>query len=72
MGQIISSKPNIVGEVSVKPGMIGKINTKPNMVGVKDKTEVYLVDKTILKGSPMGLLLTLTYPSQLDFTTVRE
>ena len=45
---------------------------KPKMGKVTGETETtYYDDNTILKGQPMGLLLAITYPAQLDFEAER-
>lgn len=57
---------------SVKPNMASIEASKPNMKVVNGSIQVTYYDtKTIYKGSPMGLLLTITYPEELIFNTVR-
>ena len=64
-------KPKMSGVEDVKPQMSLVEDIKPKMSGVSGETERYTIDATILKGQPIGLLLTLTYPEQLDFIKTR-
>lgn len=57
--------------IDVKPSNVSVLDTKPKNNLVSQPTQVYLETKTILKGQPMGLLLAITYPSQLTFTATR-
>ena len=65
----IKPKMSAVDDVQPKMSLVGDI--KPQMSDVFGETEIYLETRTIPKGQPIGLLLTLTYPEQLDFNITR-
>lgn len=61
MGKIVSGKSK--GFV-IKDRSVGKIESD-------NYGYVYMEDKTIRVGEPIGLLLTLTYPATVNFTGER-
>ena len=56
---------------NIKPNVSIR-EVKPKMAKVQSETTVYLESRTINKGQPIGLLLTLTYPEQLTFMAIRK
>lgn len=57
---------------NVLPNNQSVINTKPkNQELSLVQNYTYMETRTILKGSPMGLLLALTYPADITFTAPR-
>ena len=57
--------------IDIKPTNNMVSNVKPKTLSADKTEEVYLTSKTILKGQPMGLLLTLTYPEELTFNITK-
>jgi len=69
MGQIISDKP-LSGFVKSNSPISGSIKVdKPvsNFIDSETLGNVYMEDKTIRVGEPMGMLLCLTYPATVSF-----
>ena len=63
--------PNNVSVTNPKPSNM-VLNTKPSNNSIKDQTQIYTENRSIYKGQPMGLLLTLTYPEDIiNFTAIR-
>jgi hypothetical protein len=59
-------------EVTEKKPLISTVSqSKPKMNAIRQPTAIYTEIRTIRKGEPMGLLLSLTYPEELTFTAVR-
>lgn len=67
----IDIKPNNQPTIDTKPGMNMVIETKSGLNKNFDETVIYNETRTILKGSPMGLLLSLTYNTDLTFVAPR-
>ena len=69
MAQIISDKPTNGVVVTDKPEGSSLVSNAPLAGKIDSQTEgyVYLENKTINKGEPMGMLLTLTYPNTFNF-----
>lgn len=59
--------------ITIKPKNQAVLTTRPANLGGKmtDVTTTYLENKTIRKGEPMGLLLSLTYPTTITFVGPR-
>ena len=74
MGQLIIDKPVTGSLLNDKPTSVNLLKNKPEVGIINTDTlgEVYLENKTILVGQPMGLLLALTYPTTLTFTGERS
>lgn len=65
--------PKINSIIDVKPKAQGLIDTKPKMHVVEGETVVHTDLRTVRKGEPMGLLLSLTYPVNItDFIAPRK
>jgi hypothetical protein len=64
--------PNNVSVTLSKPSNL-VIDIKPSNNSIKDQTQIYTEIRSIYKGNPIGLLLTLTYPEDIiNFTAIRS
>lgn len=68
---VIDVKPQNNKVLNVTPNNKAVLNTLPQNQGIRDTNFVYLENKTINQGSPMGLLLALTYPTTVNFVGPR-
>ena len=68
MGQIILSKSSGKIRQGISKGAF--LNTKPANK-ITDKNFTYIETRTTRVGEPMGLLLSLTYPTTVSFTGQR-
>lgn len=66
----IDTKPKNNFVFDAKPNN-SAFDVRPSQVSADMETVAYLDTKNISKGESMGLLLSLTYPSNLTFTTAR-
>ena len=64
--------PQVLSAIDIQPRNLSVIDIKPRTGLVFGETITYVDTATILRGSPMGLLLTITYPSELTFTAPRS
>lgn len=63
--------PNNVSVTLAKPSNL-VTDIKPSNNSIKDQTQIYTENRSIYKGQPIGLLLTLTYPEDIiNFTAIR-
>jgi hypothetical protein len=64
--------PNNVSVSIAKPSNLVS-DIKPSNNSIKDQTQIYTEIRSIYKGNPMGLLLTLTYPIDIiNFNAIRQ
>jgi len=63
--------PQVKQVIDTKPGLTKVLDIKPGLEQNFEESVTHYDDKIILKGQPMGMLLTLTYPSQLNYTIER-
>jgi hypothetical protein len=68
---VIDVKPVNFRVVDTKPNSLRAVDVKPNMNRAFEETVIYTDTRTINKGQPMGLLLSLTYPTTFTFTSSR-
>ena len=61
-----------MGVFNQKPTLKLVDDIKSRIRTVKNETKTYLESKTILKGQPIGLLLSITYPEESTFIITRE
>lgn len=66
MGQIVFEKARGFIERNTSDGFIQK-DKSAGLIETNSEGYVYMEDKTIRVGEPMGLLLCLTYPATVNF-----
>lgn len=67
----IDIKPVNARVVDTKPNSYQVVGTKPFMNKIFEETVSYTENRSISKGQPMGLLLSLTYPTAFTFIAPR-
>lgn len=64
-------KPENATVTDIKSGNKSVFDIKSNTSQISMEETIILEDKTIRVGEPMGLLLSLTYPTTVNFQGVR-
>ena len=68
--QDVKPRKSVVQDVKPSTNLVLDVKSKNKSVG--EETKTYFDTKTISIGQPMGLLLSLTYPSTFSFQAERS